>query len=106
MATLHKHMLVIMEGWVHALAQRELKGYIMADLKALDENKSSADIITPNTNTSMETWCEDPFICGVFKKRTLKRRIDLCFEVYQAAVRTVRLVWVHLPFLTNISSLF
>ncbi|XP_037931962.1 U3 small nucleolar RNA-associated protein 6 homolog [Teleopsis dalmanni] len=70
------------------LAQRELRGYNMSDLNnsmdikdnAVDGEQQSKDI------EKTENFDNDQ---NLFQKRSLKRRIELCCNVYQTAVRTL-----------------
>ncbi|XP_037805803.1 U3 small nucleolar RNA-associated protein 6 homolog [Lucilia sericata] len=68
------------------LAQRELKGYNMIDLQEIT-SKKVAEIQDMQTNLEDE---KDPTIKGeVWKVRSLKTRIELCFRVYEKAVDAV-----------------
>lgn len=68
------------------LAQRELKGYNMIDLQEIT-SKKVAEIQDMLTNLEDE---KDPSIKGeVWKVRSLKTRIELCFRVYEKAIDAV-----------------
>lgn len=98
----------------HTLAQRELRGLNMCDLigtppdEKLNTEMEIEQIPTNNDNNNINVANEDSNVNAVIpilednkisvntvaiaggQKRTLKRRIELCYEVYNAAVKELK----------------
>ncbi|XP_004535022.2 uncharacterized protein LOC101463552 [Ceratitis capitata] len=68
------------------LAQRELRGYTLGDLKeyAKTIEVDKADETQDSTENGVN------FIKPVFKDRTMKQRIELCAKVYETALKTLK----------------